>query len=109
MIDREALLEDLQALVEDLRDDIRERVEEQADVGARLREEHRAAREAGRTGEAYETWREEPTTQAAVAWVLGGVFVRFLEDNGLVETPRLSGPGARLNIARDHHTLYFQR
>lgn len=109
MIDREALLEDLQALAEDLRDDIRERVEEQADLGTRLREEHRAAREAARTGEAYETWREEPITQAAVAWILGGVFVRFLEDNGLAETARLSGPGERLNIARDHHTLYFQR
>jgi len=109
MIDHEALLEDLQALVEDLRADIRERVEEQADLSARLREEHRSAREAARTGEAYETWREEPITQAAVAWILGCVFVRFLEDNGLVETPRLSGPGERLNIARDHHTLYFQR
>ncbi len=27
---------------------------------------------------------EDPVTQAAVAWVLGTVFVRFFEDNGLV-------------------------
>ena len=52
MIDRPALLEDLQALLTDLRDDIRERVDAQPDLEARLREEHRAAREAARTGEA---------------------------------------------------------
>ncbi|NRB41363.1 MAG: BREX-2 system adenine-specific DNA-methyltransferase PglX [Pseudomonadales bacterium] len=31
-------------------------------------------------------------TQAAVAWVLTCVFVRFMEDNGLLEEPVLSGP-----------------
>jgi hypothetical protein len=41
--------------------------------------------------------------------VLGCVFVRFLEDNELVETPKLSGPGARLQRARDEHDLYFHR
>jgi hypothetical protein len=109
MIDRAALLEDLQSLLKDLRDDIRERVETQPDLDARLREEHRSAREAARTAEPYEEWRKEPITQAAVAWILGCVFVRFLEDNGLADTPRLSGPSERLALARDHHTLFFQK
>ena len=47
-------------------------------------------------------------TQVAVAWILGCVFVRFLEDNGLVDPPRLSGPGERRGRALDEHTLYFR-
>ncbi len=40
--------------------------------------------------------------------MLACVFVRFLEDNGLVDPPRLAGPGDRLALARDHHTVYFR-
>lgn len=47
-------------------------------------------------------------TQVAVAWILGCVFVRFLEDNGLVDPPRLSGPGDRRKRALDEHNLYFR-
>ena len=47
-------------------------------------------------------------TQVAVAWILGCVFVRFLEDNALIEPPRLSGPGERRQHALDEHTLYFR-
>jgi hypothetical protein len=36
------------------------------------------------------------------------VFVRFLEDNGLIDPPRLAGPGDRLARARDEHELYFR-
>ena len=42
------------------------------------------------------------------AWILGCVFVRFLEDNRLVDTAWLAGPNDRLQLARDQHTLYFQ-
>jgi hypothetical protein len=48
-------------------------------------------------------------TRGAVAWVLGCVFARFLEDNRLVEPPRLSGPGERLGAAKEQHTAYFER
>ena len=37
----------------------------------------------GRTALTYTAWREDELTQIAVAWILGCVFVRFLEDNGL--------------------------
>ncbi|MGH9848143.1 MAG: hypothetical protein ACREEM_56390 [Blastocatellia bacterium] len=73
------------------------------------RGEYDRARQAERTAAGYEIWRDEFITQAAVAWTLGCVFVRFIEDNGLVKTPRLAGAGNRLKLARDEHTLYFRR
>ena len=46
-------------------------------------------------------------TQAAAAWVSSCVFVRFLEDNELVPTPRIAGPGERLARRVDEHESYF--
>jgi len=37
-------------------------------------------------------WRADEVTQAAAAWVLTCVFVRFLEDNALLDAPVLAGP-----------------
>lgn len=108
MIDAPRLLKDLQRIVKELEEDLRERTSDQPELEARLREQYREARDAGRTGHAFEIWRDELLTQVAVAWVLGCVFVRFMEDNDLVETPRLSGPGERRQRALDQHELYFQ-
>ena len=108
MIDAPRLLKDLQSLLRDLEEDLRERVEAVPELNAKLRAEHVASVEGGRTGQAYEQWREESLTQAAVAWILGCVFVRFMEDNGLIPTPRLSGPGERRQRALDQHELYFK-
>lgn len=108
MIDREALLKDLQKEATGLEDDIRVRAGEDADTDARLRAQYDAAREAGRTAFAFEAWRDDEVTQAAVAWTLGCVFVRFLEDNGLLPEPRLSGPGDRRQLALDHRQLFFR-
>ena len=74
-----------------------------------LQREYQAAREAGRTGESFEMWREGMLTQAAAAWLLGCVFVRFLEDNGLVEEALLSGPQERRRLAADRQMQYFQQ
>jgi len=58
-------------------------------------------------------WREAQITQAAVAWVLTCVFVRFLEDNGLLAEPMIAGPvtGANnakpLQHAKERITAYF--
>jgi len=65
----------------------------QGEIDAKLRHEYASGKEAHRTAQAYEVWRDEYLTQVAVAWVLGCVFVRFLEDNELIDTPRLAGPG----------------
>jgi hypothetical protein len=108
MIDPARLLADLQRLLKRLEDDIRARVQADASIDARLREEYDKAKAASRTAQAYEVWREDYITQVAVAWILGCVFIRFLEDNRLIDTAWLAGPGERLQLARDQHTLYFQ-
>ena len=108
MIDRDRLLGDLTRLRADLERDLRERCEEKPELDVFLQEEHQLAVGGRRTALPYAGWRDDYLTQVAVAWILGCVFVRFLEDNGLVDPPRLSGPGERRGRALDEHTLYFQ-
>ena len=108
MIDAGRLLADLKRLRADLEDDLRVRCEEHPDLDRPLRDEHDAAHAAGRTAQPYAVWRDARLTQIAAAWLLGCVFVRFLEDNRLVDPPRLSGPGDRRRRALDEHTLYFR-
>lgn len=109
MIDRPRLLADLQRLLKSLEGDLRERCDTNADVDAPVREQYERARSASRTAQTYEIWREDYMTQAAVAWILTSVFVRFLEDNRLADTPFLAGPGDRLALARDHHTVHISQ
>ena len=108
VIDRDRLLADLKRLRSDLEDDLRARCGEEPRLEAHLRGVHREAVAQERTAETYDSWRDEHLTQVAVAWILGCVFVRFLEDNALVDPPRLSGPGGRRQRALDEHTLYFR-
>ena len=99
MIDRQSLLSDLQKLLRQLETDLRERCDEAPAIDDALRSEYDAARQAERTAETFEEWRADYITQIAVAWVLTCVFARFLEDNCLVDPPKLSGPGDRLRRA----------
>ena len=108
MIDAGRLLADLARLRADLEDDLRGRCGERPDLEASLQQEYRKAVGRERTAETYDSWREERLTQVAVAWILGCVFVRFLEDNALIDPPRLSGPGDRRKRALDEHNLYFR-
>ncbi len=108
MIDRVALLGTLKPLVGVLEDSIRERVDETPELAEHLALEHSRALTAERTAMSLEEWREGEFTQAAVAWVLGCVFVRFLEDNGLIEQPLISGPGERRAAALGHREEYFR-
>jgi hypothetical protein len=109
MIDRQALLTDLQKLLQRLEADLLQRSEsdEVPEVGRRLREEYERAKKAQRTAQNYEDWRSDTITQAAAAWVLSCVFVRFLEDNRLIDPPKIAGPGKRLQQARDEWELYL--
>ncbi len=98
-----SLLGDLQAQVKRLSDDLRER-SEQEPFATRLRDEHTGAAnppkpETPRTALSFAAWREDRIVQAAVAWALSTVFVRFCEDNNLVELPWIAGPGDRLDLA----------
>jgi len=110
MIDRVALLTDLQRLLKKLDADLLERSQstEIPGVGAQLRQEYEQATEANRTAQTFEEWRSDDITQTAAAWVLSCVFVRFLEDNTLIDPPRIAGSAERLQRARDEHELYFR-
>lgn len=108
MIDRAQLLSYLQTVLRRLEADLLERSEEMPEIREALEREHRRAREADRTAQNYEEWRSDTITQTAAAWVLSCVFARFLEDNRLVDPPRIAGPGERLARAWDEHELYFR-
>lgn len=111
-MDREkhgALLKDLQKQVALLVTDLRERAALEEFDGP-LRAEYDRAVEQERTApQHYESWLEERLVQVAAAWVLGCVFVRFSEDNGLLPDAWLSGPGARLAEAQDRHDDHFRQ
>lgn len=112
MIDRQALLSDLKPILKQLEDDLRERAKKDSDADTRFRAEWQKAKDAKRTAQAFEVFRDDQLTQIAVAWILSAVFVRFLEDNEFVDSPLLSGPVEpvnRLQLARDRHTLYFRK
>lgn len=110
MIDRKTLLADLQRLLKAVEADLLERSEsaEVPEVGAKLREGYSEALKEKRTARSFEQWRGDAITGAAAAWVLSGVFARFLEDNQLVDPPKIAGPGERLNRARDERELFFR-
>ena len=108
MIDRRSLLNDLQRELKRLEADLTEQAEHREDLSLSLKTEYQAAREAERISESFNTWRSDVLTQAAVAWLLACVFVRFAEDNGLVDEALIAGPGERNTRAADRQTLYFR-
>ena len=108
MIDRKALLNGLRRELRRLEVDLAEQAESDAEMKLALETEYRAARAAERVGESFKGWRSGVLTQAAVAWLLGCVFVRFAEDNGLVDEALLAGPGERNVRAADRQILYFR-
>lgn len=107
-VDHAALLTDLKRRVKLLEDDLRERADEVPKMGEHLKAEYGHAREAERTAEMFTAWREATLTQAAVAWVLGCVFVRFLEDNELIDEPLIAGAGTRGERAAHHREEHFR-
>jgi len=109
MIDARALTADLKRLVTELEDDIRQQAGEDPETDERLLDEHKAARAADRTAASFEEWRDGEVTQAAVGWVLSTVFVRFLEDNRLIDDPLVGGIGDRLAAAKGRRDVYFDQ
>ncbi|WP_443073051.1 BREX-2 system adenine-specific DNA-methyltransferase PglX [Streptomyces sp. S465] len=86
-----------------------ERVRAADAVAGKLRAEYDEARKLGRTAATWNAWLDERVTQVAVAWVLGTVFVRFCEDNRLVEEPFLTGPDAeRRDLAEARYAQYVE-
>ncbi|WP_241474728.1 BREX-2 system adenine-specific DNA-methyltransferase PglX [Nocardiopsis xinjiangensis] len=116
MVDQVTLLKDLQKQVQLLENDLRERGQDPTATkgidpegkpetfNEYLKREYRKAHEEKRTAISEGEWREGQITQAAVAWVLSTVFLRFCEDNGLLEQPFVAGPrdeGDRYGVAQE--------
>ncbi len=110
MINAPQLLADLTRLLKRLEDDLRQRIAQLPELKAGLQAEWQAARDADRTAETFESWLDQVITQAGVHWLLSCVFLRFIEDNELVERPWLGGTpeSGRLALARDRHEAYFR-
>lgn len=118
MIDSDALLADLKRELKTLEADLRVRADdEHTPWGARLRDEHRKAQAKQRTGLPWVQWRDGEVAQAAVAWILATVFIRFCEDNGLlagatkagdpVAQPWIAGPGDGLERAVENEAAFY--
>ena len=102
-LDPAALLAAARPLLVRLEADLRARADASPAVTRALRERHAEEKEGHRTAESFEAWRDALATQVAAAWLLSCVFVRTLEDRGLLRQPRLAGPGAL-----DSQRLFFQ-
>ncbi|MFE7071892.1 BREX-2 system adenine-specific DNA-methyltransferase PglX [Streptomyces sp. NPDC057620] len=110
MIDRKALLADLQAQVKAAETDLEGQVKREDAVRDRLRAEYDASKKVGRTAATWQSWLDERVTQVVVAWVLGTVFVRFVEDNGLVPEPYITAPGiAGREVAQARYDEYVDK
>ncbi|MCL5969860.1 MAG: BREX-2 system adenine-specific DNA-methyltransferase PglX [Betaproteobacteria bacterium] len=110
MINATRLLSDLTKLLKRLEGDLLERIEQTPALKASLQTEWQAARAAERCAETFETWADQVITQAGVHWLLSCVFLRFIEDNQLIERPWLGGTpeSGRLALVRDRHEAYFR-
>ncbi|MCQ6269122.1 BREX-2 system adenine-specific DNA-methyltransferase PglX [Pseudarthrobacter sp. R1] len=69
------------------------------DIKVQWQAEHAEAVRLERTGQSWSEFSGDRITQAAVAWVLTSVFVRFCEDNQLLAPVWFTGPGARADEA----------
>ncbi|MDT0208996.1 BREX-2 system adenine-specific DNA-methyltransferase PglX [Curtobacterium sp. BRD11] len=118
MINSAALLADLQRQLKLLQADLTLRAEDVAEPwGTRLRDEYRRASAQERTGQSWVDWRDGEVAQAAVAWILACVFIRFAEDNGLlagasrngkpVSLPWLAGPDDGLDRAVENESAFY--
>lgn len=109
MIQEVALRDGLRRLLKQTEDDIRQRLKDEPALEEALKSQHAAAAAAGRSAASgFSAFRDDAVTQAVVHWLLGCVFVRFLEDNRLVEDAWIAGPGDRLTEALDRRALFYR-
>ena len=108
MVPIKTLLPDLKRLVSGLFEDLLARAQQDDKIDAGLREAFEQIEKGGRTAQAFEVWREDYVDQVAVAWVLACVFVRFMEDNHLIDECWLAGKNERRKLAEDSYELYFR-
>lgn len=93
-LDSQLLLQHLAPALEALEIDLLKRVDESPGLMEALQARCDVERNAERTADELDPWRRGVITQVAAAWVLSCVFVRILEDRGLLEQCRIAGIGA---------------
>lgn len=102
-LDSAGLLSACQGVLARLEADLLERTKASPAVTRALEARFEAEKKAERTAESFAGWTALLATQVAAAWVLSCVFVRTLEDRGLLKQARLAGPGAE-----DSQRQFFQ-
>ncbi len=107
MVDGKRLLADLKKLRRMLEADLRQHHASSPGRDA-AQAEWRAAFDAKRTADTFETFWTGAIDQAAVHWLLGLVFLRFLEDNRLLDQPLLAGSGERMDAAQTRQRAHFR-
>src|SRR5271166_4010341 len=107
MIDAGRLLADLKKLRKKLEEDLRRHHAASA-ARAAVEAEWRDAFETKRTADTFDTFFSVEVDQAAVHWILALVFLRFLEDNRLLDRPIIAGPGERLEVAQLRQREWFR-
>ncbi|MFV2195458.1 BREX-2 system adenine-specific DNA-methyltransferase PglX [Nocardiopsis sp. LOL_012] len=109
MVDQKALLDDLKQQVSETESDLAAQVKALPEVAASLDAEYKTAARLNRTAATKSSWLTERITQAAAAWVLGTVFIRFAEDNRLIPEPYLTGPDIeRRDLAEARYGAYVE-
>lgn len=108
MIDSPNLLSTLKGQLTDLLADLHRQVDTVPEIDEQLRREYQRAFDAERTGWTFTEWAEDRLTQVAVGWLLGCVFVRYCEHNGLIDDPMIAGAGEAATLARAAQQDYFR-
>src|SRR5260221_13050873 len=83
-LDAAALLHAARPLLKELAADLLARADGSGAVTEALQARHAQEQKAERTADAYREWRRALVEQVAAAWLLSCVFVRTLEDRGLL-------------------------
>ena len=107
MIDAGRLLADLKKLRKKLEEDLRSHHQVSAQRAV-IESEWREALNTKRTADTFDTFFDAAVDQAAVHWILALVFLRFLEDNRLLDRPVVAGPGERLEVAQFRQREWFR-
>lgn len=112
MIDSKLLLADLKKQVKLLESDLRNEAKnpsgDESERWAKdLREEHLHAREHKRTARMFDDWLEGEVSQAAVAWIVASVFIRFCEDNALLNGLWIAGSADRTQRATEAEMAHY--
>jgi hypothetical protein len=109
MIQARALLTALRSQLKELEADFHQHGLMEGVTALRLQQEWQAERDAQWTAMTYQTWLDDRIAQAASAWLLGTAFVRFCEDNTLIEAPFIAGAANGLSFTIARQQAYFRQ